>query len=112
MNLPPIARVRQSFDQPEVADVWSAVAEAIRSSHIVARVPAGGSIAVTVGSRGIAGIDRIARATVATLRALGYAPFIVAAMGSHGGGTAVGQRACWPSSASPRRRSAVPSAPR
>ncbi|MBV8611613.1 MAG: DUF2088 domain-containing protein [Singulisphaera sp.] len=93
MDLPPIARVRQSFDQPEVADVPRAVEEAIRSSRIAERVPAGGSIAVTVGSRGLAGIDRIVRATVETLRALGRAPFVVAAMGSHGGGTADGQRA-------------------
>ncbi|MBV8269746.1 MAG: [Fe-S]-binding protein, partial [Planctomycetaceae bacterium] len=93
MDLPPIARVRQSFDQPEVADVPLAVEEAIRSSRIAERVPAGGSIAVTVGSRGLAGIDRIVRATVGTLRALGRTPFVVAAMGSHGGGTADGQRA-------------------
>jgi hypothetical protein len=53
----------------------------------------GGSVAVTVGSRGIAGIDRIARAAVEALTALGFCPFIVAAMGSHGGGTEPGQRA-------------------
>jgi hypothetical protein len=53
----------------------------------------GGSVAITVGSRGIAGIDRITRAAVEALRSLGYAPFVVAAMGSHGGGTAAGQRA-------------------
>ena len=50
-------------------------------------------MAVTVGSRGIAGIDRIARAAVEALTALGFCPFIVAAMGSHGGGTEPGQRA-------------------
>ena len=87
--------------------------EAIRSSQIAERVPAGGSIAVTVGSRGLAGIDRIVRATVGTLRRWAVAPFVVAAMGSHGGGTADGQHAtCWPSWASPRRRSAARSAPR
>src|SRR5262249_43808803 len=47
----------------------------------------------TVGSRGIAAIDRIVRAAVDTIRALGFQPFLVAAMGSHGGGTAEGQRA-------------------
>ncbi|HMB08592.1 MAG TPA: lactate racemase domain-containing protein, partial [Isosphaeraceae bacterium] len=93
MGLPPIARIRQSFDQPEVADVPRAVAQAIRESRIIERVPSGGSIAVTVGSRGIAGIDRIARAAVEALRSLGLAPFVVAAMGSHGGGTPAGQRA-------------------
>jgi Lactate racemase N-terminal domain len=93
MNLPPIARVRQVHAQPEVADVPAAVAEAIRSSRIATRVKPGGSIALTVGSRGIAGIDRIARAAVGALKGLGFEPFVVAAMGSHGGGTAEGQRA-------------------
>ncbi len=92
-TLPPIARVRQSFHQPEVADVPAAVAGALRASRIRDRVPAGGSVALTVGSRGISGIDRIARAAVDTLRDLGFNPFIIAAMGSHGGGTPEGQRA-------------------
>ncbi|MEJ7636969.1 MAG: hypothetical protein WKF75_03005 [Singulisphaera sp.] len=93
MSLPPIARVRQHVHQPEVTDVPSAVALAIRKSRIATRIPPGGSVAVTVGSRGIAGLDVVVRATVETLRASGFAPFVVAAMGSHGGGTSEGQRA-------------------
>lgn len=93
MTFPPIARVRQTFHQPTVADVPGAVIRAVLESRIAARVRPGGSIAVTVGSRGIAGIDRIAKATVDALRSLDFAPFLVAAMGSHGGGTADGQRA-------------------
>ncbi len=94
MDFPPIARVRQSFDhQPEVADVPRAIAEAIRASRIAERVRPGGSVALTVGSRGIAGIARIARAVVEALKGLGLEPFVVAAMGSHGGGTEAGQRA-------------------
>jgi hypothetical protein len=91
--LPPIARVQQTFRHPEVADVPAAIAAAIRGSRITARIPPGGSVALTMGSRGIAGIDQIARAAVETLRALGFAPFVVAAMGSHGGGTTAGQEA-------------------
>jgi hypothetical protein len=93
MTLPPIARVRQRSEQPEVADVPGAIARAVRSSRIAERVRPGGSVAVTVGSRGIAGIAAIARATVDALKSLGFEPFIVAAMGSHGGGTPAGQRA-------------------
>jgi hypothetical protein len=93
MSFPPIARVRQTFHQSEVADVAAAVARAVRSSRIEERVPRGGTIAVTAGSRGIAGIDGIVRAAVGALQALGFDPFVVAAMGSHGGGTAEGQRA-------------------
>jgi len=93
MSFPPIARVRQTALQPEVKDVPLAIAEEIRKSRIAGRVRAGGTIAVTVGSRGIAGIDRIARSVVDTLKELGFSPFVVAAMGSHGGGTPEGQRA-------------------
>ena len=91
-SLPKIARVRQRHDQPEVADVPGAVASAILGSRIRERIPPGGSVALTVGSRGIAGIDRIAVAAVLALKELGFSPFVVAAMGSHGGGTADGQR--------------------
>ena len=92
MTFPPIARVRQIYRQPEVDDVPGAVAEAIRSSRIASRVKPGGSIALTVGSRGISGIGGITKAAVEALKAMGFCPFVVAAMGSHGGGTAQGQR--------------------
>lgn len=90
--LPPIARVRRTFRQPEVEDVAGTVVESIRGSRLRERVPAGGRVAITVGSRGIAGIGMMARAAVDAVRSLGCEPFVVAAMGSHGGGTAEGQR--------------------
>jgi hypothetical protein len=49
-------------------------------------------VALTAGSRGIANIPRILRAAVSFLKDLGARPFLVPAMGSHGGGTAEGQR--------------------
>jgi hypothetical protein len=90
--LPQIARVQQTFRHPQVADVPAAIAAAIRDSRIASRIRPGGSVALTVGSRGIAGIHQIARTAVETLRGLGLDPFVVAAMGSHGGGTAAGQQ--------------------
>jgi hypothetical protein len=92
MAFPDLARVRQSFPQPVVADVAGTVHDLIEQSRIQERVAPGGTIAVGVGSRGIAAISTIARATVDTLKHLGYRPFIVAAMGSHGGATPEGQR--------------------
>jgi hypothetical protein len=93
MDLPPLARVRQSIPQPRVADLPGTVRRLIQQSRLRDRVPPGGTIAVGVGSRGIASIQPIARAAVETLKAMGYRPFVVAAMGSHGGATAEGQRA-------------------
>jgi hypothetical protein len=93
MTPPPIARVRRTYNQPEVADAPAAIARAVASSRLAERAPAGGEIAITVGSRGIAGMPDIARATVDAVRGLGFRPFVVAAMGSHGGATADSQRA-------------------
>ena len=91
--LPDFAPVRQRNALPALDDPPGAVAEALRSSRITERLPKGARVALTVGSRGIAGIARIARAAVGTLRGFGFDPFVVAAMGSHGKGTAEGQRA-------------------
>ena len=92
-GFPNVARVRQVVSHPALDDAPRRVAEAIRGSQITRRIPQGGRVALTVGSRGIVGIDRIAASAVAELRGLGFDPFVIAAMGSHGKGTAEGQRA-------------------
>jgi len=93
MNLPPLARVRQSIPQPRVEDVPGTIRRLILESRVRQRVPAGGTIAVGIGSRGINGIASMARAAVEALKEMRFKPFIVAAMGSHGGATSDGQRA-------------------
>ena len=93
MKFPPLARVRQSIPQPRVEDVPGTVRRLIRSSRLAERVVPGGTIAVGIGSRGVQRHRPWSpRPTVDTLREMGYRPFIVAAMGSHGGATAAGQR--------------------
>ncbi len=92
MNLPLIHSVRQRTNQPRVTDLAGEMGRQIRSSRLASRVPRGASVAMAVGSRGIAHIDLLAKAAVDTLRELGCRPFVVAAMGSHGGATAQGQR--------------------
>ncbi len=92
MNLPPIARVFQSNPQPRVSDIPGTVEKIIRESGISKRIKPGGTVAVGVGSRGIAVISIVAKKTVEVLKELGYKPFIVAAMGSHGGASSEGQR--------------------
>lgn len=92
-DFPAIARVRQIVEQPEVDDPPAEVARAIRESRIRTRLRPGASVALAVGSRGIAGLDALVKAAVQTLKDLGLQPFVVAAMGSHGGGDEDGQRA-------------------
>jgi hypothetical protein len=91
MSLPTIARVHCSFRQPEVADNSAAIKHAVSESRLQARVRPGGRIAITAGSRGIHQVAGIVRATVQAVRSHALDPFVVAAMGSHGGGTAAGQ---------------------
>lgn len=92
MEIPHVVPVRQSLQQPVVSDVPAAVQAALRGSRLALRVAPGASVAVAVGSRGIAGLADIVRATVREIAALGFHPFVVAAMGSHGGATAEAQR--------------------
>ena len=68
----------------------------------VREIRPGDTVAVGAGSRGIANIGTIVGATVKYLRDLGARPFVFPAMGSHGGGTAEGQRRT-PRSARKRR---------
>jgi hypothetical protein len=93
MRLPQIARVRCRYSQPIVDDVPAATRRAILESRLASRLAPGSRVAITAGSRGISGIGRIVGATAAAVRELGHEPFVVAAMGSHGGGTASGQAA-------------------
>ncbi len=83
--------VRQRLNAPRLDDIEPAVEREVHAVLARSRRPARGPIAVGVGSRGIANLDRIARTVVAALRAAGFAPFIVPAMGSHGGATSHGQ---------------------
>lgn len=92
MELPLIAPVRQISPQPTVADLAGEVRRQWQSSKVTTKLSRGARVAVAVGSRGIANVSTIVRATLESLREMGTQPFIVAAMGSHGGGTSDGQR--------------------
>lgn len=89
--LPRMVKVRQSFPAPEVADVPGAVREAVAAEGVLERISEGDRVAIAVGSRGVADIDVMTREVVRLVRSRGGQPFIVPAMGSHGGATAEGQ---------------------
>ena len=89
---PHIFRVRQTFERPLVEDIPAEVEAQLRRLSLHKRLQPGQTVAITAGSRGIAHIATIIKAVVDHFKRLGAAPFIVPAMGSHGGGTAAGQR--------------------
>jgi hypothetical protein len=88
--LPYMLRVRQHFNADEVEDVDAKVATQFR--RFAGMNLTGKSVAIAIGSRGIPSQKRVVPALVRELHAAGAEPFITAAMGSHGGGTAEGQR--------------------
>ena len=84
--------IRQRWAQPDVADIPRATQEALARTGALARIAPGDEIAITAGSRGIEAMPAVLKTVVAAVRAVGGRPFIFPAMGSHGGGTAEGQR--------------------
>ena len=92
MAFPRMIKVQQRFDAPQVDDIPGTVKAQIEGLNLSGKVKQGDTVAVTVGSRGVSNIAVITKAIVEALKELGAAPFIVPAMGSHGGGTAEGQR--------------------
>jgi hypothetical protein len=92
MIFPRIFRVRQTFERTRVPDINAEVQRELARLHLGERVRAHQTVAITAGSRGIASIQFIVKAAVDFFKGLGARPFIVAAMGSHGGGTPQGQR--------------------
>ncbi len=90
---PRIFRLRQKTVAPRVADVPGAVEGALAGLQLGGKIKPGQSVAITAGSRGVANLADILKAVVDHVKALGADPFIVPAMGSHGGATAQGQRA-------------------
>src|SRR5262245_50262112 len=90
--IPLLAPIRQTTPQPVLRDVAAEVRRRWEQSGVGKRVRRGDRVAVGVGSRGIAGVATIVRATLDFWRDCGAQPFVVAAMGSHGGATPEGQR--------------------
>ncbi len=90
---PQMFRVRQKFAAPRVADIAETVETELSKLNLRQKVRPGQAVAITAGSRGVANIAVILRAIVRHFQNLGAEPFIVPAMGSHGGATAEGQRA-------------------
>ena len=90
-TFPALRAVVRRLPRLRVGDPERATDEALGRIDLRRRV-AGRRIAITAGSRGIRDIVPILRGAVAHLRRLSGDPVVVAAMGSHGGGTSEGQR--------------------
>jgi hypothetical protein len=91
-DYPNIFRLRQLFDGPEVSDVAAEVDNQLSQLQLAEKIQPGETVAISAGSRGVANIHIIIKAVADHLSSIDARPFIVPAMGSHGGGTAEGQQ--------------------
>lgn len=92
--LPKMVRIEQQFDDTciPVADIPAVVTAQLSQDKIAETIRPEMEIAITVGSRGVANIALITKTIVDFVKSRGARPFLVPAMGSHGGATAEGQR--------------------
>src|SRR5208283_2191623 len=90
--IPRMVKVKQTFERPVIRDVIGEFKAKLGAKKVLATVKPGKNIAVGVGSRGISNQPALVKALVEEIKKAGAKPFLVPAMGSHGGATAEGQR--------------------
>jgi len=91
LSLPKMAEIRQKIAAPKVEDYVTTIRKELQSAGLSERIRQGAKIAVTAGSRGIAHIAEILATVVDEVKNAGGKPFLIPAMGSHGGASPEGQ---------------------
>jgi hypothetical protein len=89
--VPPLARVRQALSDEHIDDVRGEVCRKFVASGLIDNLNTGAKIAVTAGSRGMGGLVELLGGIVDAVKQKGGEPFIIPAMGSHGGAVEDGQ---------------------
>lgn len=93
-DLPKMFKVRQTFPRPRIEpeDIPGIIRGYLSEEAFAAKVRPGMRIAITAGSRGIANVALVTKTIADYVKSRGAEPFVVPAMGSHGGATAEGQK--------------------
>src|SRR5690348_10708948 len=89
-SFPRMVTLEQRFPESSDLDIGAELRSQL-GAEVLPKLTAGMRVAVGVGSRGITGLATIVKETITILRNAGATPFIVPAMGSHGGATPDGQ---------------------
>lgn len=92
IKIPRMVRVKQYFERPVVEDVEAQLVKKLYEKNVLSKINKGQSVAIAVGSRGVANLPLMVKVLVSEIKKVGGEPFIVPAMGSHGGATAEGQK--------------------
>lgn len=90
-KIPKMIKIKQKFDEDKIDDIAGTVLEQISRDEIAGKIEAGKRYAITCGSRGVSNIALIIKTVAKFIKEKGGQPFVVPAMGSHGGATAEGQ---------------------
>ncbi|KGK82247.1 hypothetical protein DP73_20785 [Desulfosporosinus sp. HMP52] len=91
ISVPRMIKVKQTFCSDRIDNVTLELRKELNKPQILEKISPGKRIAVGVGSRGITNIVLLVQETIKFLKERGADPFIIPAMGSHGGATAKGQ---------------------
>lgn len=91
VEIPRMLKVRQKLEADALADPASTLRELLAGRGFAVPLEAGSRVAIAVGSRGIDRLAELVCAVVDAVKDAGGEPFIVPAMGSHGGATEEGQ---------------------
>lgn len=92
MKYPKMARIKQHFNSTPLENIPAKVRAEIARIQPEKFIGRGDTVAITAGSRGIANLSVVMAEIVGALKEIGAKPFIIPAMGSHGGATAEGQQ--------------------
>jgi len=90
--LPRMAKIRQLLPHDRLDDVQTAVRDGLKKLRLGQHISHGHRVGITSGSRGAGGEADALRAIIAEVRSEGGEPFVIPAMGSHGGATPEGQK--------------------
>ena len=91
MRFPRMIDIKQHYPAAPPRDFVKELSLQFAERSVLSQLKPGSRVAIAVGSRGIANLREIVSAVIRTLRQIGAEPFIVPAMGSHGGATPDGQ---------------------
>lgn len=92
IKIPKMVKVEQRFERPIIKNVESELIKKLDAKKVLRKIKKGQSVAVAVGSRGISNLPLMVKTLISEIKKAGGNPFIVPAMGSHGGATAEGQK--------------------
>lgn len=91
IEIPPFYKIRQQFDEACIEDIKGVVGRQFDQFRPGDNIQQGQSVAVAVASRGTHDLTLLVGVVVERLLSMGLKPYIIPAMGSHGGATGPGQ---------------------